>query len=94
MPARQASTKAPATKQSARKKAGSRGRAKKRSPPKTQIQKMAVKVLAGAAAGAVRALIPPLDEASGTSEDAAGHNKQGKHMGRRSIGKSGDKSDT
>jgi hypothetical protein len=36
------------------------------------LQKTAVKVMAGAAAGAVRAIIPPLEEAAGTSERAAG----------------------
>jgi hypothetical protein len=36
------------------------------------LKKTAVKVMAGAAAGAVRAIIPPLEEAAGTSERAAG----------------------
>jgi hypothetical protein len=36
------------------------------------LKKTAVKVMAGAAAGAARAIIPPLEEAAGTSERAAG----------------------
>jgi hypothetical protein len=36
------------------------------------LKKTAVTVMAGAAAGAVRAIIPPLEEAAGTSERAAG----------------------
>ena len=47
------------------------GRKKSSGATKT-LQKTAVKVMAGAAAGAVRAIIPPLEEVAGTSERAAG----------------------
>jgi hypothetical protein len=50
------------------KKSGSRGT----SGTTKTLKKTAVKVMAGAAAGAVRAIIPPLEEAAGTSERAAG----------------------
>ncbi len=42
------------------------------------IGKAAAKVLAGAAAGAVRAIIPQLEEAAGSQEKAAGSKPQGK----------------
>jgi hypothetical protein len=51
-----------------RKKSSSRGT----SGATKTLKKTAVKVMAGAAAGAVRAIIPPLEEAAGTSERAAG----------------------
>ena len=51
-----------------RKKSASRGT----SGATKTLKKTAVKVMAGAAAGAVRAIIPPLEEAAGTSERAAG----------------------
>ena len=51
-----------------RKKGGSR----RTSGTTKTLKKTAVKVMAGAAAGAVRAIIPPLEEAAGTSERAAG----------------------
>jgi hypothetical protein len=44
-------------------------------------------VMAGAAAGAVRAIIPPLEEAAGTSERTAGI-KQGSDAKRSKSGKS------
>lgn len=52
----------------ARKKGGSR----KASGTTKTLKTTAVKVMAGAAAGAVRAVIPPLEKAAGTSERAAG----------------------
>jgi hypothetical protein len=52
----------------ARKKGGSR----KASGATKTLKTTAVKVIAGAAAGAVRAVIPPLEKAAGTSERAAG----------------------
>ena len=52
----------------ARKKGGSR----KASAATKTLKTTAVKVMAGAAAGAVRAVIPPLEKAAGTSERAAG----------------------
>ena len=52
----------------ARKKGGSR----KTSGATKTLKTTAVKVMAGAAAGAVRAVIPPLEKAAGTSERAAG----------------------
>ena len=68
------------------------GSAKKASAAKTQIKKTAAKVLAGAAAGAVRAIIGPLEEAAGRSEEAAGLNKQGGSKRGKSTGKSGGES--
>lgn len=86
MPAKKPSKKASASKQSASKKGDTKkGSSKKRSAAKSQIRKTAAKVLAGAAAGAVRALIPPLEEAAGTSEEAAGLNRQGGNKGRKST---------
>ena len=79
-----------ASKQSTSKKGGTKGSAKKGSAVKTQVQKTAAKVLAGAAAGAVRAIIGPLEEAASTGEEVAGLNKPG--GGGRSTGKSGGKS--
>jgi hypothetical protein len=55
----------------AKKSGGKRAASKKSGATKT-LNKTAVKVMAGAAAGAVRAIIPPLEEAAGTSERAAG----------------------
>jgi hypothetical protein len=53
------------------KKSGARRAASTSGATKT-LKKTAVKVMAGAAAGAVRAVIPSLEEAAGTSERAAG----------------------
>ena len=53
------------------KKSGGKRASNKSGATKT-LTKTAVKVMAGAAAGAVRAIIPPLEEAAGTSERAAG----------------------
>jgi hypothetical protein len=54
------------------KKSGRKRAARKKSGANNALRKTAVKVMAGAAAGAVRAIIPPLEEAAGTSERAAG----------------------
>ena len=54
------------------KKSGGKRVASKKSGATKTLTKTAVKVMAGAAAGAVRAIIPPLEEAAGTSERAAG----------------------
>ena len=56
------------------------------------LKKTAVKVMAGAAAGAVRAMIPTLEEAAGSSERAAGIkrgsvSKAGKSGRSRTAGK-------
>jgi hypothetical protein len=40
-----------------------------------------MKVLAGAAAGAVRAIIPPLEQAAGRSAEVAGIDKSGGEKG-------------
>ena len=53
-------------------KSGGKRVASKKSGATKTLRKTAVKVMAGAAAGGVRALIPPLEEAAGTSEQAAG----------------------
>jgi hypothetical protein len=65
-----------------RKKRGSRGT----SGATKALKKTAVKVMAGAAAGAVRAIIPPLEEAAGTSERTAGI-KRGSGAARSTSGK-------
>jgi hypothetical protein len=65
---RKSAGKEAAGKKSGAKKTG----AKKSSATGAQLKKTAVKVLAGAAAGAVRAIIPPLEEVAGTSEEVAG----------------------
>jgi len=55
------------------KKSGVKRAANKKASGATKaLKKTAVKVMAGAAAGAVRAMIPSLEEAAGTSERAAG----------------------
>ena len=79
MPAKTARKK-PATKsgrssRAAKRSGGARakkGGSKRTSSATKTLKKTAVKVMAGAAAGAVRAIIPPLEEAAGTSERAAG----------------------
>ena len=67
----------------AAKKSGSKRGARTTSGATKTLKKTAVKVMAGAAAGAVRAIIPPLEEAAGTSERAAGI-KQGSPRGANS----------
>ncbi|MGH8563191.1 MAG: hypothetical protein ACREXW_03570 [Gammaproteobacteria bacterium] len=90
MAARKASKKASARKHSASKKVSTKkGSSKKGSSAKTLIKKTATKVLAGAAAGAVRAIIGPLEEAADTGEKAAGLDKQG---GNKVGGQSGGES--
>lgn len=81
-----------APKRAAKATVAKRGRAagKKSSPAKkrrsarpvarvpAQMKQTAMKVLAGAAAGAVRAIIPPLEKAVASKEAAAGTSKRGK----------------
>jgi hypothetical protein len=55
----------------AKKSGGKRAAGKKSGAAKT-LKKTAVKVMAGAAAGAVRAMIPSLEAAAGSTERAAG----------------------
>jgi hypothetical protein len=72
------------TARTGRKKGGSR----KTSGTTKTLKKTAVKVMAGAAAGAVRAIIPPLEEAAGTSERAAGIKREsGSKSAKRSKGR-------
>jgi sRNA-binding protein len=90
---RKKATKKKATpKRAAKATAAKRGRAagkkssatKKRRSARTvsrvpaQMKQTAMKVLAGAAAGAVRAIIPPLEKAVESNEAAAGTRKPGK----------------
>lgn len=84
--AKRASTKRgakkPAAKRSSAKKGSAKPAAKRASGQKRKssagsrspgsVKQTAMKVLAGAAAGAVRAIIPPLEEAAGKSAEAAG----------------------
>ena len=87
MSAKKASTKASASKQSASKSGSTKkGSSKMGSVAKTQIKETAAKVLAGAAAGAVRAIIGPLEEVADTGEKAAG--LAGNKVGGKSTGKS------
>jgi hypothetical protein len=78
MPAKKKRTRKPAArKRSVKKPARGKGRTRRRGAIGSgkvtkRVSKTAAKVLAGAAAGAVRALIPPLEEAAGASEKAAG----------------------
>jgi hypothetical protein len=51
---------------------GKKGGRRRASGATRALKQTAVKVMAGAAAGAVRAIIPPLEEAAGTSARAAG----------------------
>jgi hypothetical protein len=53
-------------------KSGGKRAASKTSGATKTLKKTAVQVVAGAAAGAVRAMIPTLEEAAGSSERAAG----------------------
>ena len=52
---------------------------RRRSAAVPAVKETAMKVLAGAAAGAVRAVIPPLEEIAGKSEETAGidHEERG-----------------
>jgi hypothetical protein len=68
---RKSSSRSGGSRTGATKSGGKRVASKKSGATKT-LRKTAVKVMAGAAAGAVRAIIPPLEEAAGTSERAAG----------------------
>jgi hypothetical protein len=70
-----ATKKRPARKSSGTKKSKTRRRG---SMATSKVRKTAASVLAGAAAGAVRALIPPLEEAAGASEKMAKTKKGGK----------------
>ena len=56
----------------AKKKASSRRNARKPSSAAKQIKHTAMQVLAGAAAGAVRAIIPPLEDAISKGAKTAG----------------------
>ncbi len=71
---KQSPTKKSATSRaSAKRSSSAKGRAKGRSSTLTkQVKSTAMKVFAGAASGAVQALIPPLEEAAGRSAKAAG----------------------
>ena len=68
---RPSSSKRGATRSGRTRSAGN-GRPKTASGATKTLKKTAVKVMAGAAAGAVRAIIPPLEQTAGTSERAAG----------------------
>ena len=67
------------------KKPGGKRAASNRSGATKTLKKTAVKVMAGAAAGAVRAIIPPLEEAAGTSERAAGIKRGSFDKGAKSV---------
>jgi hypothetical protein len=74
------------------KTSGGKRAARKKSGATKTLKNTAVKVMAGAAGGAVRAIISPLEEAAGTSERAAGikqgSDSQGAKSGRsRKSGK-------
>jgi hypothetical protein len=68
---RKASSRSGGSRRGAKTSGGKRASSTKSGTTKT-LKKTAVKVMAGAAAGAVRAIIPPLEEVAGTSERAAG----------------------
>ena len=68
---RKSSSRSGGSRKGAKTSGGKRVASKESGTTKT-LKKTAVKVMAGAAAGAVRAIIPPLEEAAGTSERAAG----------------------
>jgi hypothetical protein len=57
------------------KKSGGKRAASKTSGATKTLNKTAVKVMAGAAAGAVRAMIPPLEEAAGPARERRGSSK-------------------
>jgi hypothetical protein len=82
--------KKPAAKNSAGGKRTAGGRRSER--PTAQIRKTAVKVLAGAAAGAVRAMIPQLEEVAGSSEQVAGTARPRGEAGARSSGEGAPRS--
>jgi hypothetical protein len=74
---KKSSSRSDGSRRGAERSGGTRTGRKKSGSPGTSgatktLKKTAVKVMAGAAAGAVRAVIPPLEEAAGTSERAAG----------------------
>lgn len=72
MPAKKKGKRSTGARKSApRKSAGAKKRTRRRSATSSAIGKTAAKVLAGAAAGAVRAIIPQLEEAAGASERVA-----------------------
>src|SRR5690349_251167 len=96
--AQKSTSKQTASKSSAGKTGAAKKSSAKRSSGTTKkLKETAVKVLAGAAAGAVRAVIPPLEEVAGTSEETAGINnqsskKQASKKGSKAAGKASAKS--
>lgn len=88
MPTKKKTKKAkPAAKPKAKKAAKSGSTKKRRSlSVPSKVRKTAIGVLAGAAAGAVRALIPPLEEAAGKTEKMAGSKGDGQQK-RKSSGR-------
>jgi hypothetical protein len=54
---------------------------------KKTAKRIGAKVLAGAVAGAMKAVIPPLEEAAGASERAAGIDSRGEHAKRTARGR-------
>jgi len=96
MPAKAGRRKKPSSRsggsRTAAKKSGGKRAASKTSGATKTLKKTAVQVMAGAAAGAVRAMIPTLEEAAGSSERAAGIkrgsvSKAGKSGRSRTAGK-------
>jgi hypothetical protein len=86
------SSRSGGSKRGAKRSGGARTGRKKRargtSGTTKTLQKTAVKVMAGAAAGAVRAIIPPLEEAAGTSERAAAiQQRSGSRSGKSGKGR-------
>jgi hypothetical protein len=82
MPAKKKSKRRTAAAKKRSRGARKPARRRRATPAKSKIRKTAVKVLAGAAAGAVRAIIPPLEEAAGSSEQVAGLPTRGGQRGR------------
>jgi hypothetical protein len=80
---RKSSSRSGGSRTGATKSGGKRVASKKSGATKT-LRKTAVKVMAGAAAGAVRAMIPSLEEAAGTSERAAGIKRESASNGAKS----------
>jgi len=68
-----------------KKATGSKKSSRRSSSLSAKFEKTAVEVLAGAAAGAVRALIPPLEEAATATERRAGAKTPGKPKRRNST---------
>jgi hypothetical protein len=88
---RKSSSRSGGSRTAAKKSGGKRAASKTSGATKT-LKKTAVQVMAGAAAGAVRAMIPTLEEAAGSSERAAGikrgsASKGGKSERSRTAGK-------